>query len=230
MSRKRVQWALSLLGALAGGHASAGPTYQYVFDQSNYNVAPNGTVAVKVSIEEMLNPQIDTSLLAPGTDGLFGAGLLVQVVPPFATSLAQVKNVASIQGAAAFNVLQVPQLPAPGVANSAGLLELASGPVFGTITSETATSETILLPLGTFTFTAGDVPGDVNNLVAMDTTIDGMTASANNVTAGGVVLDPLLLSGTATITVTTIAVPEPSSVLLALIGVVGAVMGRRRMG
>jgi PEP-CTERM motif len=229
MSRKRFQWALTLLGALAGGHASAGPTYQYVFDQSNYNAAPGGTVAVTVSIREMLNPQTDASLLAPGTDGLVGAGLLVQVAAPLATRPAQVTSVAGIQGNPAFSVIQVPQLPAPGVANSAGLLELAGGAVFGTITSETATSETVLLPLATFTFTAGDVPGEVNNLVAMDTTIDGMTPSANNVTAAGIVLDPLLLSGTATITVTTAAVPEPSSVALALVGLAGLAVGYRRM-
>jgi hypothetical protein len=113
-------------------------------------------------------------------------------------------------------VIQLPQLPAPAVPNSAGLLELVSNPVFGTITAQTVTNETVLLPLGTFIFTADNVPGEVNNLVAMNTTIDGTTPSANNVTASGIVLDPLLQPGTATITVTGSVVPEPSGPILML--------------
>lgn len=183
-------------------------------------------MAVTVSIQETLNPQTDASLLAPGTDGLLGGGLLVQVIAPLPASPAQVRSPSAIQGNSAFDVIQLPQLPAPGVANSAGLLELASNPVFGSITSLTATSETVLLPLGTFTFTAGNVPGEVSDLEAMNTTIDGVTPSANNVTASGIVLDPLLQPGSATITVLGAAVPEPSGAALVVIGLVGAAIAR----
>jgi hypothetical protein len=218
MHRDRLQWVLGVLAALVGSQAVAGPQYQYVFDRSNYTVAPGGAVAVTVSIQETLNPQTETSLLAPGTDGLIGAGLLVQVAAPLPISPAHVKSTGAIQGNSAFDVAQVPQLPAPGVANSAGLLELASSPVFGTITSQTATSETVLLTLGTFLYTGGNLPGEVNNLLAMNTTIDGLTPSANNVTASGIVLDPLLQPGSATITVTGSAlVPEPSGVTLVFV-------------
>jgi hypothetical protein len=220
MAKSQLLWMPVLLAALASGQASAGPQYQYVFNQANYTVAPGGSVAVTVSIQETFNPQTDTSLLAPGTDGLVGAGVLVQVAAPLPSSPAQVTNPGAIQGNSAFNLFQLPQLPAPGVPNSAGLLELASNPVFGTITSQSPTSETVLLPLGTFTFTAGNVSGEVDNLVAMDTTISG-TPSANNVTNSGVVLDSLLQSGTATITVIGAAVPEPSGMLLVLFGLVG---------
>jgi hypothetical protein len=225
MSRTAQIWVLGALVAL-GGRALAGPQYQYVFNQPNYTVAPGGAVAVTVSILETLNPQTDASLLAPGTDGLIGGGLLVQVAAPLPTSPAKVTSPSAIQGNSAFGVIQLPQLPAPGVANSAGLLELASNPVFGTITSLTATSETVLLPLGTFTFTAGNLPGEVSDLEAMNTTIDGVTTSANNVTASGIVLDPLLQTGSATITVLGAAVPEPSGAALVFIGLVGAAIAR----
>jgi hypothetical protein len=230
MLRVRLLWVLAVV-VIAGSDALAGPQYQYVFDQANYTVAPGGTVPVTVSIRETFDPQTDTALLAPGTDGLIGGGVLVQVVPPLPSSPAQVKSTGAIQGNSAFSVALVPQLPAPGVPNSAGLLELASGPVFGTVTSQSASSETVNLPLGTFTFTAGVVPGEVNNLVAMNTTIDGMTPSANNVTLSGVVLDPLIQPGTATITVAGSVVPEPSGLMLVLLaGLCGPAARWRRKG
>jgi hypothetical protein len=227
MSRKIFACILGVLAALAGRPALAGPQYQYVFSQANYTVAPGGTVAVTVSVEETFNPQTDTSLLAPGTDGLVGGGVAVQVVPPLPSSPAEVLTTGAIQGNSAFNLAQVPQLPAPGLANSAGLLELATNPVFGTITSQTATSETVVLPLATFTFTAGNIPGDVTNLVAMDTTIGGIP-SENNITASGISLDALLQSGTATITVTAAVVPEPSGLTLVVFGAVCGVYVLRR--
>jgi hypothetical protein len=219
MRHDALRWVLGTLAALVGSHAPAGSQYQYVFNHANYTVATGGTVPVTVSIQETLNPQTDTSLLAPGTDGLIGGGVLVQVAAPLSNSPAQVRNTSAIQGNSAFDAAFVPQLPAPGVANSAGLLELASNPVSGTITSQTATSETVLLPLGTFTFTAGNVPGEINDLVAMNTTIDGVTQSANNVTASGIVLDPLLQPGSATITVAGSVVPEPSGMALVVLAV-----------
>jgi hypothetical protein len=228
MNRIGLYYILGLLTALAGSPARGGPLYQYVFNQSNYTVVPGGMVAVTVSVQETLNPQTDGSLLAPGTDGLIGGGLLVQVVAPLISSTAQVKSTSAIQGNSAFDVIQLPQLPATGVPGSAGLLELANNPVFGTITTQTATSETVLLPLGTFIFTAGSVPGEVDDLVAMNTTIDGITPSANNVTASGIVLDPLLQPGSATITVTSTIAPEPSGVTLILIGFVGIAVRRYR--
>jgi hypothetical protein len=224
----RLFWVLALT-AVVGSNALAGPQYQYVFDQANYTVAPGGTVPVTVSLRETFNPQTDTPLLAPGTDGLIGGGVLVQVVSPLPSSPAQVKNTGAIQGNPAFDVALVPQLPAPGVSNSAGLLELASAPVFGTVISQSASSETVDLPLGTFAFTAGGVLGEVNDLVAMNTTIDGVTPSANNVTLSGVVLDPLIQPGTATITVAGSVVPEPSGLtLLLLAGLCGPAARWRR--
>ncbi len=145
------------------------------------------------------------------------------------TSQAQVKNIGAIQGNSAFDVILVPQFPAPGVPNSAGVLELAGGSVFGTITSQSATNETVLLPLGTFNFTAGNVSGEINHLMASNTTIDGTTPSANNVTFSGLTLDPLLQPGSATITVTGTAVPEPIGLTLALLGgLASAVVQQRR--
>lgn len=229
MKLKWLQLVLGVLAALAGRPASAGPQYQFVFDRSNYNVAPGDKVAVTVSIQETFNPQTDSPLLAPGAPGLVGAGVLVGVVAPLPSHPALVTGPSAVQGASAFNLLQTPQYPAPVVPNSAGLLELSYGPVFGTITSQTPTSETVLLPLGTFTFTAGTVPGEVTHLVAMNTTINGTTLSSNNVTSNGIVLDPLLLPGSATITVVGSVVPEPGGLALFLVASIGVTLRLRRV-
>jgi hypothetical protein len=229
MNRISLDYLLVLMAMSVGGSAPAGPLYQYVFNQPNYDVEPGGTVAVTISIQETFNPQTDASLLAPGTDGLIGGGLLVRVAAPLPASPARVLSTGAITGNPLFDVAQLPQLPAPNVPNSAGILELASSPVFGTITSQSATSETVLLPLATFTFTAGSVPGEVNSLMAMNTTIDGSTPSANNTTFSGVVLDPLLQSGAAAINVAGSVVPEPSGLTLMMIaGVAGAMIQHMR--
>ena len=195
----RVLGLLVLLGG--GGPLCAGPSYQFVFDQSNYTVAPNGTVSVGVGLQETFNPQTDTPVLAPGTDGLVGAGVQVQVVSPFPGSPASVKSSADIHGDPAFSLLALPQLPVPGTTTGAGLLELAPGPVFGTVTFSSPLLEIVDVPLGTFTFTAGGTPGQVTHLAALNTTIVPGVPSSNNVTNSGIVLDPLILPGAATITV-----------------------------
>jgi hypothetical protein len=192
-----------------------------VFDQSNYNVAPNGKVTVGVGRLETFNPQTDTPLLAPATDGLVGAGVQVQTVSPFPSSPATVKNVSDISGAPAFSTQVLPQLPVPGTTTGAGLLELAPGPVFGTVTLSSPLLEMVRLPLGTFTLTAGGVLGQVTNLSALNTTIVPGVPSSNNVTNSGIVLDPLILPGSATITVVGAVVPEPSGLALLLFGIAG---------
>lgn len=220
----RVLGLLVLLGV--GGPLCAGPSYQFVFDKSNYTVAPNGTVTVGVSLQETFNPQTDTPVLAPGTDGLVGAGVQVQTVSPFPSSPASVKNITDINGAAAFSTFVLPQLPVPGTTTGAGLLELAPGAVFGTVTFSSPLLEIVDLPLGTFTFTAGGVPGQVTTLSALNTTIAPGVPSSNNVTTSGIVLDPLIAPGSATITVVGSVVPEPSGLALVFVGLVGFA-GRR---
>jgi hypothetical protein len=227
MRGKLIALALGLLALLGGGPLRAGPSYQFVFDQSNYTVSPNGTVTVGVGLQETFNPQTDTPVLAPGTDGLVGAGVQVQTVSPFPTMPAQVKSLAAISGNSAFSAAFVPQLPVPGTTNSPGLVELAFPPVFGTVTFSSPTLETDVVPLGTFTFTAGSVVGEVTNLLALNTTLDPSMPSSNNVTLSGIVLDPLIAAGTATITVVASPViPEPSGLALVLVAIAGAA-GRR---
>ncbi len=84
---------------------------------------------------------------------------------------------------------------------SAGVLELSAKPVFGEVVSKSATCETVLLPLGSFTFTAGKVLGEVTFLTALNTDVRTETPSDCNVTNSGIVLDPLLQPGSAMITV-----------------------------
>jgi hypothetical protein len=212
-------WLLGLLAIIGGGPLHAGPSYQFVFDQANYTVAPNGTVTVGVGLQETFNPQTDTPVLAPGTDGLVGAGVQVQVVSPFPSSAAKVNSIGDISGASAFSLAFVPQLPVPGTTNGAGFVELAASSVFGTVTSSSPTLETVLVPLGSFTFTAGSVPGEVTNLSALNTTLDPTQASFNNVTTSGIVLDPLIQPGSATITVVGAVVPEPAGLVLAFVSI-----------
>jgi hypothetical protein len=92
-------------------------------------------------------------------------------------------------------------LPEQKSAKVAGILELSSKQVFGEIVSRNATSETVLLPLATFTFTAGKVPGEVTFLTAMVPQVLTLTPGEINVTDSGVVLDRSIEVGTAMITV-----------------------------
>jgi hypothetical protein len=174
---------------------------QCFFDQAHYVVGPEGTVAVTVSLQETFNPSATSSLLAPGTDGLIQGGVLVEVGVPAPGYPARVRTPAAIIGNPGFDVAIVPVLPVPKTAHTAGILELSSKPVYGEIVSRSANCETVVLPLGTFVFTAGRVPGEVTFLTAMVTSNINDSTGDVNVTDSGISLDPLIQPGTAMITV-----------------------------
>jgi hypothetical protein len=178
---------------------------QYFFDRSHYVVAPEETVAVSVSLQETFNPSRSSSWLAPGTDGLTQGGILVEVSTPMPTCPAAVRTTAAIAGNADFDFAIITVVPEEKSLKGAGILELSSKPVFGEIVSRNATSETVLLPLATFTFTAGKVPGEVTFLTAMVPEVLTLTPGEINVTDSGVVLDRSIEVGTAMITVS----PKP---------------------
>jgi hypothetical protein len=174
---------------------------QYFFNQAIYSAEPGGMVAVTVSIRETFDPRCGPSLLAPDTDGLISGGVLVLITPPLPTRAARVRSTSDISGNPGFDLVSVAHAPAPDSANGVGLLELsARSPVFGEVVSRSAYCETVLLPLGTFTFTAGKVQGEVTYLTAM--LVPGIAVPRdNNVTNSGFVLDPSLEPGSTMITV-----------------------------
>jgi hypothetical protein len=175
---------------------------QYFFDRSDYNVSPGAAVAVTVYLQEIYNPCVRSSLLAPGTDGLIGGGFMIQARSETPSRPAVVRTTAAIAGNPAFDFAIIPQLPVSTIEYSAGLVSLSSNPVFGEVGSRTAGRATVLLPLGTFTFTAGSVPGEVTHLTARTTEMNLRVAGETIVTASGIVLDALVEPGHATITVT----------------------------
>jgi hypothetical protein len=191
------------------GSAQAGPVYSYLFDQSNYTVAAGGTVLVKVSLQE------DTSTGGPSllsTEGLISAGVRVDFNDPVPTQPAQVRSLADILPNPAFDLAPPPDprfLPVPGFPNTAGIeeyVDIASPPV-----TAPGTGPLYQIPLGSFLFHAGSVPGEVTHIQALDfnpATDDTVTALT------ATVLDSLINPANATITVQPAAVPEPSGLVL----------------
>ncbi len=194
---KRTALLLLMLTMLTSPSASAALIFS--FDQANYVVQPGATVETQIFLTQT-NP--DTVLT---TDGLFTGGVRVffNDTPP--TDPATVGSLADIQPSAAFDdMLLGPDLSLdPGI--SAGFVDSVAGPfapIFG---------NSILL--GTLTFTAGSVPGEVTNLRATD--FDPSTADL--VSGWGMELDALTTDGFATITtsaITNSSVPEPSSAVI----------------
>src|SRR5262249_45482287 len=84
---------------------------QYAFDRSDYRVAPGGTVAVTVAIQEVFSERSGAALFAPGADGLIGGGVLVRLTGPLPSRPARVKSIADIKGNWHFDFALMPQLP-----------------------------------------------------------------------------------------------------------------------
>ena len=183
----------------------------YQFDATNYSVAPGATVDVEVFIVQTGNTTNDPVDLS--TDGLESAAVRVFFDGNPPTDRAEVLSTGNITFNPQFgdSALQESDVM-PGI--SAGLADsiFVSNPVTGT---------NILV--GTFTFTAGLVPGEVTNLRATDFgDFDDTIAGDANFTP----LDDIIVDGVATITVT--AIPEPGSMIFAGIGLVIG-LRRRRM-
>jgi hypothetical protein len=175
--------------------------FRFFFDRSNYTVVPGGTATVTIFVQETFKPRDEESLLAPGTDGLIRAGVVVQVGAPLPNQPAFVRTTAAILGNPGFDLAVVARMPSVESPGNAGIVELSTKPVFGEVVSRSPNCETVLLPLGTFTFTAGKVLGDVTSLTALVTADYPETCSENNVTDSGVVLDELIEPGIALIVV-----------------------------
>jgi hypothetical protein len=211
-------WAV-VCCTLASVNSAPAATIAYVFDQSNYVVAPGGTVNVDVHLREIIGVG-ERSVLA--TDGLIGAGVRVFFDDPIPGSPAGVLSLTDISGNAQFDLLPpLTDLGPPAL--SAGLLQfvdIVSPPV---LASGGPTTFEILL--GTFTFTAGATAGEVTAIRAVD-----FGLSDDTVTGALVTLDALIATGNTTITVqgASAAVPEPNSVVLVGAGVFALLAQRVR--
>lgn len=196
--------AIMLVFFIGGGtheaFAAVVNAYEFAFGQDAYVVAPGATMAVPVYFQETVGSQ-DTSVLAPGGAGLITAAVQVVGDPLLPTQPAQVRSLSDIIPNPAFDV------PAPSLSLNAAKLSL--GALEGsTVVGEEYTNGVYRLLLGTFTFTAGDVPGEVTTIRA--TSFD---PTFTNIVDGNMhALDGTPVGETrATIRV----VPEPSTIVLA---------------
>lgn len=180
----------------------------YVFDQTNYDVAAGATVDVQVFLQQ--DGTVDTILtdegLESGSVRVHFAGIAGTTQP------AQVLSETDILPNPSFDDPLIGLDLESGV--SAGLaagVDFSSAYLFG---------DTILL--GTFTFTAGNVLGEVTQLSAKDFDLD----LADTIAGNGTALDGFIGNGFATITVT--AVPEPNSLAWLCLGSATLTTARRR--
>lgn len=222
MRRIRLVSSVNLVCLLfAAGAAQASLEYHYTFDQSNYAANPSVTVDVQVFLEEVVTGG-DTSRLA--TDGLIGAGVRVRFdVPTVPSDPARVLNTADIlPNIAQFDDSFGPiKVLAPGsYAEFTETVDLMSPPVLATMVAP----GTFRIVLGSFRFTTASSIGQVTNIQALD-----IPGTSDTITGAGFVLDPLIGTASATISVRpgVSAVPEPSSWLLLSTGILG-LLGRVR--
>jgi hypothetical protein len=164
----------------------------YAFEHTNYTVAAGGTVDVRVYLEQTGGETILTDF------GIIGASvnvLLNEVPGPL--DPAEVLNDFDISPSTAFDDPVLTEvLHDPGVsAGLVGVVDIGSPPITGNS-----------IYLGTFTFTAGSIDGEVTMLRATD-----LSPFVETVAFNGIELDGLIVDGFSQITVTSAAVPEPAS-------------------
>jgi hypothetical protein len=207
--------------ALSG---TAQAEFMFQFDQSSYEVTAGEAFDVQLYFVET-----GTSIL--NTLGLVSAATkLTYNEAPFASDPAQIGSLADVVYNPAFNFTAGLEL-IQATGSSAGTVSLPLG-TFTPVMPEAATPDRILL--GTFTFTAGSVVGEVTSLSA---SILANSTQTNFVTGGTnpQVLDSLISGGEARILVVPsggVVIPEPTSVVMAGLGLsvaLGSVIRRRRL-
>ncbi len=185
--------------------------YSYAFDRANYTADPGGTVEVRVFLQEVVTGG-DRSRLA--NDGLVSAGVRVRFdVAPLPSRPAGVANLADIlPNLVAFDDPFGP-VKGLGLGSYAEFTETV-GLTSPAIHATSIAPDTFRVFLGSFRFTVGSVPGEVTTIRALD-----VPTTNDTITGTGFELDPLIRVGEATIGMT--AVPEPRSVILLALGLVG---------
>ena len=200
--------ALALVALTAQAQAAS---YIYEFDQDNYGVLPGQTVDVKVFLTQNDPNPIDLTV-----DGLFSGGVRVIFGDNAPSDPAVVTSLSDITPNPAFDdtLLGEELFLEPG--QSAALIDGVddiSAPLTGT---------SILL--GTFRFTAGDIPSEVTNLRADDVRPDPFTDTLAGDFPTLTSLDESISPGFATITV----IPAPTAAAAGAAGMISLCLFTRR--
>lgn len=197
--------------SLASGPIARGDyTYQYVFSQPSFTVAPTGTVLVSVSLQERVTGGSASRL---ATDGLFSAGVRLMFGSSSPTA-AQVVAPTDITFNSAFNsTFQTRTVNAGVSAELTESVDFASPVVLGSALG----GGVYQVFLGSFRFTAGSVAGQTTSITAAD-----IPSTTDTLTGAGFILDALIQPASATIATTSnvVTVPEPASLIL--LGLAGA--------
>lgn len=212
------KWALAvILGVLSSTCARADPIFSYVFDQANYGVSVGAEVDVIVFFQEtdsLLPGPLPNGYLA--STGLFGLGVLVD----YSGQPAQLQRSGDVTPNATFLLDPTSAFSVSVTSNQAVLVENVG---LGAFVTAAGSGPIYRIEVGVFVFT-GLSPG-MAAISAMPTGSGG-----DNIGGDGTILDGLTGNAGATIAVTSSsAVPEPSSLILTIVGCLGlAVTARAR--
>jgi hypothetical protein len=203
-------WGLCAV-VLYAGAAAAAPVSSFAFGQTNYWAAPGGKVNVPVYWQETVGEGETSVLDLASAVGMFGQGVQVRWDNPVMPSQpATVVSTADIVYNPDFD--DVGSMHRSVTASYAQLSEVTGFPSFG-YGNEVSPGAWRQL-IGTFSFTAGSVPGEVTHLSA--TRYAGPLGTEDYIIdANGTAYDSETGMATATITVTT---PEPGSLALLTLG------------
>lgn len=209
--------AFAVFAALLTSEAQAQLSYEFYFDQANYNVLEGSNVDLDLFLRETATGGSTPRLEVGGDDGLFSYGVNV--------------DFSSATGGAASTIAIDTDVAIDAIFDDTGSNDVdllgSSADIFAATTNSngyenSATSSGIHdVHLATITVTAGDA-GSVTDFVIADHTD---TAAAFTAFADFFTIDDIATYGSTTVTVT--AIPEPAAVML-LAGIAGVGMIRRR--
>jgi len=214
---RRVRTLAGVLGVCLIGMVAtstrAAVTFDFISDQSNYTVLPNGTATVQVFLRETLSGTSTSLVLAE--DGLFSAeALLTRTTSPSAPF----SITAASRNATNFDAINDSSVVAGGAqANVGGARSLGS--THGTaVITDSATVRRV--SIGSFTIQGGLIPLQTTTFTLSDRPATNDTLTWTN----GTVLDPQILSRTFTATI----LPEPTTLGVLGLGMLSLLARRRR--
>lgn len=197
--------------------ASAAVTYRLDFTQSSLALAPGQSATLGILFIETAVGLPHAFDLASGPSGLISASFRINTLGTGGST---------ITAATGNSLFDLDGGPNPVVGPSTTVeqdVDFASDPVFATFESIVPGGTSRSVQIGTATFTASNVLGDVNTFSLADFGIGDQFVLDDGVRT--LELDELMSFGQVTVT----AVPEPSSIaVLAVIGGLGAYRVRRR--
>jgi hypothetical protein len=223
MFQRVMAFSAAYVMALCAAAASAAPVYSFVFGQTSHLTTPGGRVDVPVYWQETVGSGETSVLDAASVIGMFGQGVQVRWDTPLTpTQPAKVLDVADI----AYNTGFTGDIRQASVTDSyAQLSETMSLDSLDTLYGSEVSPGVWRQLIGTFSFTAGSVPGEVPHLSAARYV--GPLGTESYIVDGNIgVYDSLTFDASATITV----VPEPESSVLGLVGILCVIGYVRRRG